>query len=227
MFWLWDWQVAEQELKRAIELSPDCATAHQWYAIYLATQAGQSKAEMRKALELDPFSIPINADMGQMFYLSQQYEEAIEQCQKTIAMDPEFLNAHIYLHDAYTQRGMYDKAFAEYFNIQKLAAGNLLYSAAAEESLRKGYQESGIKGFWKARLAFLEKRSHDDVAVAEYCARLGDKERALNLLNQAYRRHTFGLAFLNVNPVFSDLRTDPRFERLSDRIFQKNERKRS
>ena len=227
MFWLWDWRVAEQELKRAIELSPDCATAHQWYARYLATQAGQSKAEMRKALELDPFSIPINADMGQMFYLSQQYEEAIEQCQKTIAMDPEFLNAHIYLHDAYTQRGMYDKAFAEYFNIQKLAAGNLLYSAAAEESLRKGYQESGIKGFWKARLAFLEKRSHDDVAVAEYCARLGDKERALNLLNQAYRRHTFGLAFLNVNPVFSDLRTDPRFERLSDRIFQKNERKRS
>ncbi|OLD28762.1 MAG: hypothetical protein AUJ04_00720 [Acidobacteria bacterium 13_1_40CM_3_55_6] len=82
MFWLWDWQVAEQELKRAIELSPDCATAHQWYAIYLAAQAGQSKAEMRKALELDPFSIPINADMGQMFYLSQQYEEAIEQCQK-------------------------------------------------------------------------------------------------------------------------------------------------
>jgi DNA-binding winged helix-turn-helix (wHTH) protein/TolB-like protein/tetratricopeptide (TPR) repeat protein len=227
MFWLWDWRVAEQELKRAIELSPDCATAHQWYAIYLATQAGQSKAEMRKALELDPFSIPINADMGQMFYLSQQYEEAIEQCQKTIAMDPEFLNAHIYLHDAYTQRGMYDKAFAEYFNIQKLAAGNLLYSAAAEESLRKGYQESGIKGFWKARLAFLEKRSHDDVAVAEYCARLGDKERALNLLNQAYRRHTFGLAFLNVNPVFSDLRTEPRFERLSDRIFPKNDRKRS
>src|SRR3989442_810744 len=66
MFWLWDWRVAEQELKRAIELSQDCATAHQWYAIYLATQAGQSKTEMRKALELDPYSIPINADMGQM-----------------------------------------------------------------------------------------------------------------------------------------------------------------
>ncbi|OLD28763.1 MAG: hypothetical protein AUJ04_00725 [Acidobacteria bacterium 13_1_40CM_3_55_6] len=122
---------------------------------------------------------------------------------------------------------MYDKAFAEYFNIQKLAAGNLLYSAAAEESLRKGYAEGGIKGFWKARLAFLEKRSHDDLAVAEYCARLGEKDRALTLLEKAYGRHNFGLALIQVDPVFSDISTDARFERLSDRIFPKNERKRS
>src|SRR5256712_13523173 len=106
MFWLWDWQVAEQELKRAIELSPDCATAHQWYAIYLATQAGQSKAEMRKALVLDPYSIPINADMGQMFYFAQEYDQAIDQGQKTIARDPDFLNAQIYLYKAYADRGM-------------------------------------------------------------------------------------------------------------------------
>lgn len=218
MFWLWDWRVAEQELKRAIELSPDCATAHQWYAIYLATQAGQSKTEMRKALELDPYSIPINADMGQMFYFAQEYDQAIDQCQKTIAMDPDFLNAHIYLYKAYTERGMYDRAVAEYFKIQKLAGGNLLYSPAAEESLRKGYAEGGIKGFWKARLAFLKKRSYDALALAEYSARLGDKERAKKLLKQAYLKHNFDLTFINVNPAFSDLSKDAEFDRLARRI---------
>jgi tetratricopeptide (TPR) repeat protein len=223
-FWLLDWEAAEREFKRAIEPDFNCATAHQWYAVYLAARGRMpvAKEEMRKALELDPFSVPINADMGQMFYLSQQYDEGIEQCQKTIAMDPDFLNAHIYLYEAYTQRGMYDQAFAEYFNIQKLAADNLLYSPAAEESLRKGYQDLGIKGFWKARLAFLEKRSHDDLAVAEYYARLGEKDQALTLLEKAYARHSFDLALIAVNPIFSDLRTGHRFERLNQRIFPEN-----
>jgi len=221
MFWLWDWQAAEKEFKRAVELDSNYATAHEWYASYLAANGRglEAKEEMRKALELDPFSVPINADMGQMFYFSQEYDRAIEQCQTTIALNPEFLNAHIYLYEAYTQRGMYDKAFAEYFNIQKLAAGNLLYSPAAEESLRKGYQDSGIKGFWKARLAFLEKRSNDDLAAAEYCARLGDKDRALTLLEKAYATHNFDLALIAVNPIFSDVRTGPRFRRLNHRIF--------
>jgi len=221
MFWLWDWAVAERELKRAIDLSPNYATAHQWYAIYLAARGKmlEAKEEMRKALERDPFSVPINADKGQMFYFSQEYDRAIDQCQKAIGMDPEFLNAHIYLYQAYTQRGMYERAVTEYFKIQKLAGGNLLYSPAAEESLRKGYAESGIKGFWKARLAFLEKRSRDYIVLAEYCARLGDKERALNFLDQAYVKHSFDLPFITVNPVFSDLRNDPRFQRLGWRIF--------
>jgi tetratricopeptide (TPR) repeat protein len=224
MFWMWDWETAERELKRAVELNADNATAHQWLAIYMAAKGHmlEAKQEMRKALELDPFSIPINADMGQMFYFSQEYDQAIDQCRKTIAMDPEFLNAHIYLYEAYTQRGAYDQAFAEYFNLQKLAGGNLLYSPGAEESLRKAYEESGIKGFWKARLSFLEKRSGDHFEMAEYCARLGDKQRALSLLNQAYVEHSAWLAFIFVNPVFSDLRNDVRFEHLSGRIFPKS-----
>ena len=229
MFWRWDWEFAERELRRAIELNPEYATAHQWYAVCLAAEGRllDAKEEMRKALGLDPFSSSINADMGQMFYFSQQYDEAIEQCQKTIAMDPDFLNSHIYLYEAYQQRRMYDKAFAEYFLIQKLDNGNLLYSPAAEGALRKAYEKSGIKGFWKARLAFLEKRSHDNIELAESCARLGDQKRTLVLLNKAYQERNPWLAFLNVNPVFSDLRTDPRFERLSDRIFPKNEKQRS
>src|SRR6266851_1045590 len=223
MFWLWDWEVAEREFKRALELSPNYATTHQWYGIYLAARGRmlEAKEEMRNALELDPFSVPINADMGQMFYFSQEYDQAIDQCQKAIAMDPEFLNAHFFLYPAYTERGMYDRAVAEYFKIQKLAGGNQLYSPAAEESLRKGYAEAGIRGFWKSRLSFLEKRSRDVLVLAEYCARLGDKERALSLLDQAYVKHSFDLPFITVNPVFSDLRTDARFERLSDRIFPK------
>lgn len=229
MFWLWDWAVAEREFKRALELSPNCATAHQWYGIYLAARGRmlEAKEEMHEALEPDPFSVSINADMGQMFYFSQEYDQAIAQCQKTIAIDPEFLNAHIYLYQAYTQRGMYDRALAEYFKIQTLAGGNLLYSPAAEESLRKGYAEAGIRGFWKANVSFLEKRSGDALVLAEYCARLGNKERALSLLDRAYGKHGFELPFVNVNPVFSDLRNDVRFERLSRRIFAENRKERS
>src|SRR5207247_2004277 len=83
MFWQWNWDDAEREFKQAIDLNPGYATAHQWYAIFIAAhqlRVSWAEAEMQKALELDPSSPAINADMGQVSYFAHEYDQAIAAC---------------------------------------------------------------------------------------------------------------------------------------------------
>ena len=179
----WDKGTAEPEFKKAIELSPRYATAHQWYAIDFASRGRMSEAkeEMRQALALDPYSASINADMAQMYYFAHEYDLAAQQCQRALAIDPNFLNTHINLHDIYIQKGMDAQAMDEYFTIQKLAGGIQLYSPAEEPSLREAYKASGIRGFWESRVAYLMAHYPDNDHLAEYLARLGRKPGGLVL----------------------------------------------
>jgi tetratricopeptide (TPR) repeat protein len=221
LFWEWDWEAAEREFRLAISLAPSYATAHQWYAIYLAAtgRALEAQEEMRQALELDPFSLPINADQSQLSYFTQQYDQVIEQCRKILALDPDFINAHVYLYQAYTLKGRADEAIDEYFKLQKLAGSSQAFFQNDEVLLRKAYAELGLRGFWQAKIAcLLDDSSPDHHALAEYYALLGEKEAALEHLSLAYQGRAFGLVFIKVDPVFSDFYGDPRFQQLAERI---------
>jgi len=221
MFWQRDWNQAQREFKLAIDLKPDYATAHQWYAILLAarTRLPEAILEMREALNLDPYSLPINADLGQMLYFNHEYDLAIQQCRKALALDPTFINAHVYLYDIYSKKKMGANAVEEYFAVQKLLGGNIGWSPVAEQSLRKAYNTSGLQGFWKARVAALKKYDSgayviDGVALVEHLMRLGRKEEALDTLNRISTTSQFvgfDLVFAAVNPVYDDLHGDPRF----------------
>lgn len=222
MFWQWNWADAEREFKRAFDLNPNYATAHQWYATYLMAKlrGAEAKAEMRQALELDPSSLPINADMGQMFYFAHEYDQAIAACQKVLNIDADFINAHVYLHQAYTQKGMYAQALDEYFKVERLAGGNPRANPTTEEKLRKAYATDGVRGFWRGRIDLLKLKGYypDAYAIAEYYALLGEKDQALYWLGEACKNHALSFIFVGVNPAFDDLHRDRRFLDLVRRL---------
>lgn len=206
---------AEAEFKRAVELSPNHAPAHQWLALCLAAQGRteEAQARMRRALEIDPHSLVINADYGQVLYFAKEYDQAIEQCRKTLKMDPNFLFAHIYLYQVYTKKMMYDEAIDEYFQIYRLS----FTDTAPIEPLRMAYASGGIRGFWRA----VTNDSLDSVIdLARHYTYLGEKEQALDWLKKASEDNDgFQFIFLNVDPAFEDLHADPRFHELVRRVI--------
>ena len=104
-----------KSIKRAIELSPSYATAHQWYGEFLTVMGrfDEGLKEIRRAQELDPLSLIINAVEGCFFYFARDYDKGIDQCKKTLEMDPNFLPAHSYLWLNYVGKGMYEEALRE------------------------------------------------------------------------------------------------------------------
>jgi tetratricopeptide (TPR) repeat protein len=112
----WDWRGAEKEFKRAIELNPSYATAHQWYAWMLTSEARNSEAigEMRNAEALDPLSISISSDVAETLIYAHRYEDAVRQSRKTLEMDPNKDDAHFTLGSAYAELRMYGDAISEY-----------------------------------------------------------------------------------------------------------------
>jgi DNA-binding winged helix-turn-helix (wHTH) protein/TolB-like protein/Tfp pilus assembly protein PilF len=223
MFWLWDWVTAEREFKLAVTLKPRHATARQWYAIYLMAYGHGREAleEMRQALELDPFSISINADLAQIFYVQGQHDQAIQQCQHTLVLDPNFLNAHIYLYQAYTKKGMYDEAVDEYFKLQELAGHDARFSVESGGALREAYAKGGIRGFWRERIRqfLMPGAVLFSPSLAEYHALLGERDKALYWLGKAVEEREFEIVFIHANPIFRDLRTDHRFLELVRRVL--------
>jgi tetratricopeptide (TPR) repeat protein len=176
--------------------------------------------EMRQALELDPFSLSINADMAQMFYLEEHYDRAIEQCHRTLALDSNFLNAHIYLYQAYAKKGMHDEAVDEYFKLLELAGHAPEFKLESGVALREAYAKGGIRGFWRERIKqYINPDVMFSPARAEYHALLGENDKALYWLSEAVERRAFEMVFIKTNPIFKDLRTDPRFLELVRRVF--------
>jgi tetratricopeptide (TPR) repeat protein len=218
---LYDWSPAqaEKEFRRAIELDPNNSTAHHWYAYDLAAmrRSDESVAEIRRALELDPLSSIINTDVGQILFFARRADEAIAQCQKTIGLDPQFNQVYWYLGLLYEQKGMFDQAFGAFL---KATPGPPDSPQGA--ATRVAYEVSGIKGYWRERLAMLERQSKKQYVspftFAVSYARMGEKERALESLEKALDERYPSMVFVQIEPVFDSLRSDPRFADLLHRI---------
>ena len=217
----WNWSEAEKEFKRSIELKPDNATAHQWYAIHYLTATGrleEAVQEMKKALELEPASLVMNTFMGATFYYAGRYDEAIDQCRRTIQMDPNFAVAHWHLGLAYEQKQVLDAATEEFKKAISLSGGSPLMRAA----LGRAYAESQKKheaNEMLNELNELAKRQYVSAyELATIYVALGNNEQAFQLLAKAYAEHSFHLANLNVSPQFKSVRSDPRFQDLVQRV---------
>jgi DNA-binding winged helix-turn-helix (wHTH) protein/TolB-like protein/Tfp pilus assembly protein PilF len=218
MFFRYNWAGAEQELKRAIELNPNYATAYQWYAIYLEIrgQLDEAEMQMRRALEIDPLSLAINADLGELLYYKRDYDAALAQCLKTLDMDPTFGFTHHYLEKIYVQKGMYREAADHYFKNVELA-NDPAYSARFVASLRRSYLRTGVRGLWQAHNndEFAENlKKITPYRLATIYAWLGETDKALNCLE----RDGFHEVFAKVEPAYDSLRSDPRFKELLNRL---------
>jgi TolB-like protein/DNA-binding winged helix-turn-helix (wHTH) protein/Tfp pilus assembly protein PilF len=214
----WDLDSAGKEFRQAIELNPGYATAHHWYAWHLSVlgRNDEAIAEMRKAENLDPLSLIINADLAELLAILRSYEESMRQSHKTIEMDPNFALAHNQLAQAYLAKHMNEEAVAELQKAVRLSGG----SPTCIASLARAYAASGKRSEAVRLLSELKKRSipsySDASEISVIYAALGDKDQAMNWLEKAFEER-FNPSVL-LRPGFDPLRSDPRFEDLERRI---------
>lgn len=215
----WNFAGAEQEFRRALELNPNDAGAHQGYGGLLSYLGRFDEAlpETRKAVELDPLYITHAIVLGNVFYYRGDYDVAIREYNKVLEMDPNYWLAHGSLALAYGQKKMYPQAFAE---LQKVMADFPHSNVTAVVGQIKAL--SGAKDEARSIARELRQRSKkeyvSDYWVATIYAALGDNDQAFQLLESAYKERSQWLIQLKVDPRFANLRTDPRFQNLLRRI---------
>jgi serine/threonine-protein kinase len=216
----WDWPGAEKEFKRAIELNPNYATAHQWYAFFLATMGRMDEAiaEAKLAQQIDPLSLVMNSALGRIYHFARQYDRAIEQFRKTIDMDPNFASAHFDIAESYVVKRMYAEAIAEYRKGLAISGRNLTYLS----ELGWAHAQAGNTTEAMKILNQLEEISRQSYvppfAFAFIYIGLGDKDRAFAWLEKDYEQRDNPMVFLKAESLFDPLRSDPRFQDLVRRV---------
>ena len=198
----WDWKGAEKEHKRAIELSPSYATAHQWYGEFLTIMGrfDEGLEEIKRAQALDPLSLIINAVGGWFFYFARDYDKGIDQCRKTLEMDPDFRPAHIYLMIFYVSKGMYQEALREAQKTNNQATIARIYAGMNRQEEARRLLVSILKH---------PQQSETDIATVYF--RLGENEEGWKWLEKAYDERSYPLTWLKVAPLYDNIRSDPRF----------------
>jgi TolB-like protein/Tfp pilus assembly protein PilF len=217
----WNSSAAEKEFKRSIELNPEYATAHQWYAIHFLTAKGrfeEAVQEMKKALELEPASLVMNTFMGATLYYAGRYDEAVEQCRRTLQMDPNFAVAHWHLGLAYEQKQLLDAAIEEFRKAISLSGGSPLMQAALGRAYAKAQKTHEANEMLNELNEVAKRQYASAYELATIYVALGNNEEAFQLLAKAYAEHSFHLVNLNVSPQFKLVRSDPRFHDLVQRI---------
>ena len=216
----WNWPAAEKEFKKSIKLNPKYATAHHWYAFKLAAAGRHDDAiaEMKLARELDPLALIINTEVGWAYYFARQYDHAIEQYQKSLEMDPGFGVAHMFMGTAYVQQGRYAEGIAELLKAIKLSGGGVGMNGL----LGHAYARAGDKEAALRMIAELTQQPAGKYVspynLALIYAGLGETDKTLELLDEACEHRSLFLAWLNVEPMFESVRSDPRFAELVKRI---------
>jgi TolB-like protein len=211
----YDFAGAEREYKRAIELNPNYATAHQWYGELLACAGRfeESSAEFRRALEIEPLSLPINWDYGRFLYNTRRFDEALAQHRKTLELDGGFARARRTLVEVYRVKRDYANALeqmARYFELRGQTQNAAL--------LRETFAKSGWSGYLRLVIAENSPLKERSWVKAKAYVELGEKEKAFAELNDAYANHESTLAWLKVEPQWDPLRSDPRYQQLLQKM---------
>jgi eukaryotic-like serine/threonine-protein kinase len=215
----WDWQGAEKECRRAIELNPSFADAHDNYATYLSAigQWDKMAAELRRAEELDPLSFHIYSDGASDFFSAHQYDQGVEQAQKAIELQPDFFQAHSWLALIYVQMGRLPEAVVEaqkgaQVSDSALAKGFLgyVYAAAGKERQARKVVEGLI--------ANIKTRFVCPYEIGTTYLTLGQKDEAFTWFEKAYEERSICIYGMKFDPRLDSIRSDPRYQSLIHRV---------
>jgi TolB-like protein/Tfp pilus assembly protein PilF len=217
----WDFPGAEREFRRAIELNPSYATAHQWYGELLSAlgRHEEALAEIKRAQQLDPLSLIINEAHGEVLLHAGQDDLAIEQLRKTLEMDPNFAFARFVLGWAYVRKGAFADAIPEFQRATTLSP-EITWNKGG---LGHAYARAGRSAEARKLLSELKEHSRRRYVswwdFAAIYAGLGEKDQAFTCLEKAYEQRDPRLVqWVNVSPSLDPLRSDPRFADLLRRI---------
>jgi tetratricopeptide (TPR) repeat protein len=210
-----DWKGAEKEYRRAIELDPNYATAHHWYAEMLAFQGRFEEAltESERARQLDPLSLIIATDSAAIFYYSRQYDRAIGQFRLVLAAEPSFPRAHMVAFP-YVEKGDFDQALAGVRKWRLTDTTPWTWAVEAYIEGRAGRIANAQHAIEKLQEATRRSRLNPAPMLALAYAGMNDKEKAVEWLDRAYLEHCNSLTALKVDPAYDSLRTHPQFQEL-------------
>ena len=212
-----DWEGAEADLKRAIELEPALSQAHLTLGVLFSMRGELERglAEIRRAQELEPLLTIAKTRTGAMYFFAHRYAEAEQQLEESLALDDNFSIAHRSLGRVYLHTGRYDLALTEFAKAPAISPGS--YADVADV-----YALSGRRAEAEAELARVLKLSGERyvsaVDIAAIYAGLGDADNAVHWLDKALERRAATLGFVAQNPIFDSLHDDPRFVAIVERI---------
>jgi len=214
MNYLWNWQVAEREYKRAIELDPNYPTAHHWYCELLEREGrfDEALSECKRAQELDPLSPMITVQMGKLLSYMQHYDLAFEQFNKVLELDQNFPYVHIFLGLMYAQQNKFDEAIREMQKVRQIVGkddpfgiGYLGYVYASAK--KKNEAMKVINELFE----FSKKGYTLSVQIAWVYSGLGDKDKAFEWLEKGYIEQNHQLGFIKSSPLWNNLHSDSRY----------------
>jgi len=216
----WDFEQAEALFRRALELNPNYANARHWYTHLLLalSRVDEALAEGECALELDPLNAVMNTHLGWHFICTREFDLAIAQFQRTLMLDSKFVAAQWYLGLAFEQAGRYSEAETAFHEALLATNQDLIIRADAAHF----YAVSGQRERALSELAEMEKLSEtrhvSAFGLALICVGLGDNDRAYAYFEKAVQEHSDTLIYLNIDPRFGRIRSEPRFKMLVDRV---------
>jgi TolB-like protein/Tfp pilus assembly protein PilF len=211
-----------KEFERAIALNPNYATAHHWFGNSTLLAVGQfdrAIAEGKRALELDPLSVIITADLGADYMVARRYDEAIEQLRRAIEMDPRFYYAHWNLAEALELKGKMSEALPEYKKAAELDDDPFVLALLGQAYAKLGQRDEALKIL--AQLPQLAAHRYvPSYGYAILHMALGEKDKAIEWLERSYDdRAGLDLIFIKVDPMLDPLQGEPRFKALVAKVF--------
>jgi eukaryotic-like serine/threonine-protein kinase len=215
-FYEWDWPAAEAEYRRAIDLNPNYATAHQWYAEFLSSMGRHDEAikEIRRAAAVDPLSHIVNSVEANLLYMGRRYDEAIAKLRQVVEMEPAFAEAYEYLKRSYDQKGMYREAIDNRQTRRRILGLDITETLA----LRAAASATTPREYWRRRLEqeLIEGKTEglQSFEMAEMTGQAGDISHALDWLEKACAENDFMITYIKVAPNLDPLRNEPRFQAL-------------
>jgi TolB-like protein/DNA-binding winged helix-turn-helix (wHTH) protein len=214
----YDWPGAEKEFRLAIQLDPQYATAHQWYAEFPSWQGRfeEAIAESERARQLDPLSLIIASDYAAILYNSRQYDSALKQCRSVLDLDPNYDRAEGMMIPSYLQLGRYSEAL-EAINREADRGGPWLLAWRAAVYSRSGQAEEAREVLTKLEQSAGSRTNGTATLLIAYSG-TGQKERVIELLQRAYSEHSNAVVQIKVDPMYDPIRGDPRFEDLLRRV---------
>jgi tetratricopeptide (TPR) repeat protein len=214
MFYEWDWEGAEREHKRAIELNPNNASSRNIYAHYLWIMGrfDEGLKENKQAQELNPLSRLVAQTRATIYWTWRQYDRAIEEYKKLLEMNPDYYTARFWLAFPYAFKGMHEKAISTIEEAMAVSGGGapLMWTAIGFIYSVAGKRDEAKRTLNK----MLEQSKKSYVApwmIAAVYGGLGQRDKAFEWLEKSFKERDHWLTYLKMSPVVDSLRSDPRF----------------
>jgi len=217
----WDWRGAEEAFRAGIELNPNYAIAHHWYAINYLTPHGRfddAIKEINRALDLDPISLVINTTVGLVHYFARQFDSAIDVFRKTLEVEPNFAMAHFFLGQTYTQKKMFNEALAKFEEANRLFGGSTNMKATYGTAAALAGKKDKAAEILDSLLETSREKYVSSYDIAAIYAGLGSRDKAFEWLEKAIDEHSYLLIYLNVDPILDGLRDAKRFKDIKKKM---------